>query len=181
MKDPKKLAIGIVGTGGIARLHARGIMNESPSLNLAAVCDTDTEALKRFCEKFPGTAVYNDYTDMLADVDIDAVLVALPHHLHVACCLHAFREGKHVLVEKPIARTLDEADAIIAAAREADRVLMVGHNQRYMDAYRTIRTIIEERRLGDLLAIAIDHHQNFDPPEGHWWLHQTSGDLCPGR
>ncbi len=169
MRVREPLSIGIVGAGGIARFHARGIKDESPSLSLKAVCDTSEEALKRFCETFSDIDVYADYADMFDDPAVDAVLVALPHHLHLDCCLHALRKGKHVLVEKPIARTLDEADAIIKAAQDSDLVLMVGHNQRYMDVYRTIRYIIEEKRLGDLLSISIDHHQNFDPPEGHWW------------
>lgn len=165
----RELALGIIGSGGIARVHARGIRDESPSVRLIAACDVDRGNLDIFCEEFPDLTCYVDYDEMLADESIDAMLIALPHDLHVDCCVKAFAEGKHVLVEKPIARTLAEADVIIQAARDADRMLMVGHNQRFTPSYRTIARLIHDGGLGDLLSVSIDHHQNFDRPAGNWW------------
>jgi predicted dehydrogenase len=161
--------IGIIGTGGIAYTHARGIAEQAPSCELVAACDASEEALDRFCAEHSGTARYEGYRDLLQDRSVEAVLVALPHHLHVEACRAAFAAGKHVLLEKPIARSLDEADAIIEAAAASRRVLMVAHNQRYSPLYRTVRDLVRTDRLGTILSASIDHHQNFDRPEGHWW------------
>lgn len=173
------IAIGIIGTGGIARTHGRGIREQSPSLRLVSASDPDPGARGRFGSLFPDVKLYDDYRKMVDANDLDAVLVAVPHDLHLPICHEVLERGLHVLVEKPIARTTEEADAIIDAARTANRVLMVGHNQRYAKEYRAIREIIDSRRLGRLLSITIDHHQNFDRPPGHWWRsRETVGGGC---
>ena len=175
----ERTRIGIVGTGGIALVHAKGIEERSPSCELVAACDTNRETLERFCAGRRETARYDDYRRLIEDPGVDAVLVALPHHLHVDVCRAAFAAGKHVLVEKPITRSLDEADAIIDAATCAGRVLMVAHNQRYSPLYRTVCDLIRGGRLGTILSATIDHHQNFDRPKGHWWRsHEMVGGGC---
>jgi predicted dehydrogenase len=163
------LNVGIIGAGGIAGYHARGIVEDSPSVRLKAVCDSNPAALERFRQIFPDVAAHAEYPRLLADPDIQAVLVLLPHHLHVEVCREAAAAGKHILVEKPIARTLEEADAIIEAAEAAGVTLMVGQNERFFPVYRKVKVLLDESSLGEIFAAHIDHYQNFDRPAGHWW------------
>jgi predicted dehydrogenase len=161
--------VGIIGTGGIARFHARGLREESSSLSLKAICDNDVEAMAPFSEEFEVDRRFSNFEELLKDPAIDAVLILLPHSLHVNTCLRAFERGKHVLIEKPIARNIEEADRIIEAAEKAGLTLMVGHNQRFMPIYRKVKNLIAENALGELFCIHIDHHQNFRREKGHWW------------
>jgi predicted dehydrogenase len=112
--------------------------------------------------------IYTDYEKMLKEADIDAVDICLPHDLHADVSIAASEAGKHVIVEKPIAIALPEADSMIAAARRAGAILMVALNERYDPVHERIKHMIDEGKLGQLLCIRIDHNQNVRLPEGHW-------------
>jgi predicted dehydrogenase len=96
------------------------------------------------------------------------VLLCLPHLLHAPATVAAARAGKHVLVEKPIATTLDDADAMIAAAEAAGVTLMVAHNQRFFPEHQRIRELLDEDAIGPVYCARADHNQDFIPPETHW-------------
>jgi predicted dehydrogenase len=161
--------VGIIGTGGISQMHGRGLAAASDRLDLIAACDTDPTALSRFSREFGVANCYSNYRELLDSPDADAVIVLLPHDLHETVCVEALNRGKHVLVDKPIARTLGEADTIIAAAEKSGTTLMVGFNQRFQAVNRQIRRLLEAGAIGDVFAARIDHHQDFDRPRGHWW------------
>jgi len=110
------------------------------------------------------------------------VVILLPHHLHEQVANEAFAAGKHVLLEKPIARTLAEADRIIQAARTASRTLMIGHNQRFDHRHAHVARQLGAGALGRLLTARIDHQQHFNPPAGSWWrsLDQVGGGCVIG-
>ena len=163
------IRVGFIGAGGIAHMHARDLCAQPQTFCLTAVADTRADTAAAFAARYGAQNVYADYRQLLARTDIDAVLVAVPHDLHEEVCTAALAAGKHVLVEKPIARTVEEADRIAAAAAAAGRVLLVGHNERYIPAYRKIRQIVESGVLGRIFAAKTDHFQNFDPPAGSWW------------
>jgi predicted dehydrogenase len=163
------LNVGIIGTGGIGWAHAQGLRGSPERFRLRAASDTNPQGLERFCAAHGITERHADYRSLLADPAIDAVVVLLPHHLHLEACEDAFAAGKHVLVEKPISRTLEEADRIIAAGRRQRRTLMVGHNQRYDGRHRGIRRHLEAGAIGEVFSARIDHFQHFNPPAGSWW------------
>ena len=135
--------IGILGCGGIGWLHANGVRQHPAALRLLAAADANPETLRKFCQDHAVPHGHADYRRVIADPDIDAVIVLLPHFLHEEVCIAALRAGKHVLVEKPIARTVEEADRIIAAAQDAGKVLMVGFNQRYTGWAAQLKAMVE--------------------------------------
>ena len=164
-----KIKLGFVGSGGIARMHARGLLRHPDLFTINAAADQNAERLDGFCAEFAISVQYSDYHLLTGDPELDAVIILLPHNLHEEACLAAFSAGKHVLLEKPIARSLEEADRIIAAAHRAGKTLMVGHNQRYEPWAVAIKAMVDDRVLGRLFTGRADHYQNFNPPENSWW------------
>jgi predicted dehydrogenase len=163
------LGIGFLGAGGIAYAHASGMLWRHDLFRLVAAADTDAARLAGFADRYGVPKRYADNRAVIEDPEVDAVVVLLPHHLHEEACVAAFAAGKHVLVEKPIARTLAEADRIIAAGRRAGRCLMVAHNQRYDARHRRVRKLIEERALGEIFLARADHYQDVNAAPGSWW------------
>ena len=163
------LRIGFIGTGGIGTHHAQGMRGHPDCFSLMAASDIHPPSLQRFADAFQIADRHEDYRRILEDPRIDAVVVLLPHHLHAQVCDEAFAAGKHVLVEKPIARTLAEADRIIASARRHGKTLMIGHNQRYDGRHRGIRDLLDQGALGRVFSARIDHYQDFNPAPGSWW------------
>lgn len=168
------LKVGLIGTGGIAGLHVRGLRACDGTFEITAACDVAADRLTSFCREMEIEGRFTDYRAFIDRDDIDAVLVMAPHHLHQEICVAAFEHGKHVLVEKPIARTLEEADAIIAAGERAGRVLMVGHNQRYEEVHQGIHEQLENCAIGRIVCAHTDHHQNFRKSPDDWWYSKDS-------
>jgi predicted dehydrogenase len=161
--------VGIIGTGGMGERHAKGVQQVPSRLRLVAACDIDKQRLHQFGQKFGISELAADWHEVVASREVEAVFVLLPHNLHEEVCVAAARAGKHVLVEKPIARTLEEADRIIRAAEGAGVVLMVAHNQRFYPANRKIRQLLDQGVIGELFCGRIDHHQNFSVSQRSWW------------
>ncbi len=164
----KPIRVGIIGCGGISQAHARGYQNLPELLQIAATCDEIEINAEERAQQLGADQVYTDYEKMLKDANIDAVDICLPHDLHAVVSIAASEAGKHVLVEKPIAISLEEADSMIAASEKAGTLLMVALNQRYDPAHQRIKEMIDEGVLGRILCIRIDHNQNVSLPEGHW-------------
>src|SRR6185503_17322867 len=113
----------------------------------------DLSRARAYAKEFRGIAAYGSYAEALADGRALATVVCTPHDRHVADALAAFDAGCHVMVEKPIARSLEEANRIIAAAARAGRVLMVGENFHFMPAFRHVRALLDAGTLGELREI----------------------------
>jgi len=178
----QNLAIGFIGTGGIGAHHAQGMRAMPGHFRLVTASDTSAQALTRFGESYGITRLHADYRRVLGDPEVEAVVILLPHHLHEQVATEAVAAGKHVLLEKPIARTVAEADRIIQAARTQHRTLMIAHNQRFDGRHAWIARQLQAGALGRLLTARIDHQQNFNPPERSWWrsLDQVGGGCVIG-
>lgn len=153
-----RMKVAVIGTGHLGQAHAR-IYASLPQVELVAVCDTNEAAGKAIAEKH-NTRFVQDYRELL-DV-VEAVSVATPtvnHHEITCACLQA---GIHVLVEKPIARTLAEADEMIALAASKDLILQVGHIERFNPGFALMREQIkqpyffEAHRLGIFTTRSLD-------------------------
>jgi predicted dehydrogenase len=140
-------ALVVLGCGWIARRHATAARRIGMPVIFAS---RDESRARAYTREFGGIAGYGSYDAALEDPRALAALVCTPHDRHVADALAAFDRGCHVLVEKPIARSLAEADRIIDAARSRGRVLMVGENFHFMPAFRHVRALLDARGLGDL-------------------------------
>ena len=144
--------VGLVGCGYWGPNLARNL-HQIPQTELAMCCDLDSQALSRLHALYPQAAATSDFADMLADEEVQAVVVATPARTHFALARAALEAGKHVLVEKPLAMSSQDAEALIQLAEERQRVLMVGHIFEYHPAVREIRALIDKGHLGDLYYI----------------------------
>jgi predicted dehydrogenase len=140
-------ALVILGCGRIAQRHAAAARRLGIPLIFAS---RDADRAARYARRFGGVAAYGDYAAALRDPTAEAAIVCTPHDRHVPDVRLALEAGRHVLVEKPIARTLDEAEVLIAAAARAGRVLMVAENFHFMPAFRHVHGLITAGRLGEL-------------------------------
>ncbi len=118
---------------------------------LCAVSDTDMGRAQSFAEKHGVRAL--SYDDVLKDADIAGVMLAVPAPLHASIAIAAFAAGKHVFVEKPIALSMDDANAMIAAGEKAGRILMVGHLLQYHPAFLSVKKMVATGALGTLQRI----------------------------
>jgi len=159
--------LGIIGFGGISKsLHIPAI-RKSKKFQIKAVADVFPD--NGTAEKLGIPKYYTDYKELLADKDIDAVLISSPHDCHEEHCVAAFNAKKHVIIEKPIARNLAEAKNIIDAANKAGTIGMIGFGERFFPEHVYIKNLIKENKFGKLLSARIDHYQNFRPPLTSWW------------
>ena len=141
------MALVIIGCGWIARRHATA----ARALGLPVVfASRDAARARAYAREFGGVAAYGSYDEALRHEGTRGAIICTPHDRHVADVLAAIAAGHHVLVEKPIACTLDEADRMIAASARAGRVLMVAENFRFMPGFRAVRRLIDDGALGAL-------------------------------
>jgi predicted dehydrogenase len=151
------LRIGVVGAGVMGSNHAR-VLSGMPGIVLVGIADPDAANRARATELI-GCPVFES-VESLCDAGVEAVTIAAPTHLHHDIALSCIARGIHVLVEKPIASTVDEGHAIVDAARKAGVVLMVGHVERFNPAVATIKQAIQGE---DILSIAITRVGPFPP------------------
>ena len=166
MKD--RLRVGLVGAGGITRAHIPGYRLCADRAEVTAIADARAEAAAAARDALGGGTVFADWRDLLERGQVDAVDICLPHDLHAPAAIAAAEAGKHVLVEKPIARNLDEADAMVDAAERAGVVLMVCHDRRYHPAFARIKALLDEGVIGRPLCLRLDHNQYIRLQPEHW-------------
>jgi UDP-N-acetylglucosamine 3-dehydrogenase len=153
----RRLRVGVVGVGVMGSNHAR-VLAELPGVEFVGVADPD-RAQARSVAQALGCAEVADCATLL-DAGLDAVTIAAPTHLHHEIALACIARGVHVLVEKPIASTIEEGRGIVAAARRAGVALMVGHVERFNPAVQAIKDAL---RGEDILSIAITRVGPFPP------------------
>jgi predicted dehydrogenase len=134
-----------------------------------AVCDAAPDLARAAADMTGGTG-YTDFDELLATADIDAVDICTPPWTHADLVIKAVEAGKHVLCEKPIAPSLEDADAMIAAAAAHDVVLMIGHTRRFDDRYRTVKAQIDAGRVGQPVYVRRSERQllPFDADAWYW-------------
>jgi predicted dehydrogenase len=146
------LNIAVVGYGYWGPNLVRNVV-ERPETTLATLCELDPARAAAFQARVPDVPVTNDLDAVLADPSIDAVIVATPPRTHHAIASEALSAGKHVLVEKPLARTAAEARDLIRIADERGLTLMPGHTFVYSPPVNKIRGLIREGALGDVYFV----------------------------
>ena len=142
---------GIIGCGAIGQRRHIPECHANPHSVVAALCDPNEQRVKELAAKY-GSAAYTDWKHMLADADIDAVVVCGPNSVHGEQSIAALKAGKHVLCEKPMATSRDEAKAMLAAAKKSKKYLMIGLNQRLMAPHVKAKEILASGRLGNVIA-----------------------------
>lgn len=148
----RPVRIALIGAGEIGAVHAHAHA-ATPGNELAAIYDIHPEQAARLAEQV-GAGVASSLEAVLDDPSIEGVDICVPNHLHRDLAVRALEAGKHVLCEKPIALTLQDADAMLAAAERSQRFLMIGHMLRFWPEYVLAKRAIEDGRIGDLLLMS---------------------------
>ncbi len=147
----REIKLGLIGAGGSISMYCPGLRH-LPNVKIAAVADPSPDARKRASETFAGTSLYDSAEAMLTGQKLDGVIVASPPWLHVEHVAAVARTGTAVLAEKPMARTVAEAEAMTRACSEADVLFMVGFNRRYLSPLWTATQMIRAGELGEVFA-----------------------------
>ncbi|XJZ27786.1 Gfo/Idh/MocA family protein [Bacillota bacterium Lsc_1132] len=146
-----KLKIGVIGCGSIAQHRHLPEYKANPNVEIVAVCDINEARAKEIAEQY-GAAAYTSYEQLVKDSGVDAVSVCTPNYLHAPISICALQAGKHVLCEKPMATSSEEAEAMIQAAKENGKKLMIGHNQRFVPSHQKARQLIQSGEIGKIYS-----------------------------
>jgi predicted dehydrogenase len=141
--------VGVVGLGYWGPNLARNF-DRLPEAELRWICDSSEAARERWSVQLPRARVASELDEMLADPELDAVVVATHVPSHAAVAQRVLAAGKHCFVEKPLAQSVAEAEAVLAAAAEAGRVLMVGHLLEYHPGVEQLKALADAGELGDI-------------------------------
>ena len=156
MTDAQTLTIALVGCGGIAQAHWRGIQAHVPQLRITATVDTDPARAAAMAEQ-TGAQPFTSLEAALEQGDFAAVDIMLPHNQHEAAAVRAFAAGKHVVLEKPMSPTLAACARILAAAQQAGTVFMVAEQAQYWPDACKVQELIQAGAIGEIItARALD-------------------------
>ena len=152
MAGKKNVRWGVIGLGWFGEVHAE-VLSQMPGIELAALCTRRPDRLKELADHFGVRRHYTDYRQLLADADVDVVTVVTHINDHRDITIDALRAGKHVFVEKPMAPDVAQCDAILAAARQAPGVFMVGHICRFDPRVTLAKEAIAAGRIGRIISM----------------------------
>lgn len=147
----EKLRIAVIGCGSIAKNRHLMEYENNANVEIVAVCDLVKERAQATAERYQAKA-YTDYKELLAQEDVDAVSVCLPNYLHAPVSIAALNAGCHVLCEKPMATSKEEAEGMITAAEKANKKLMIAHNQRFVTSHQKARKLIASGEVGKIYS-----------------------------
>ena len=151
-KEKRLLRIGVLGCGPISQIAHFDACHKARNAELYAICDVSEELLARMATVHQPKVSYRDYDDMLADPQVEAVIVATADQFHVSLCKKAVAAGKHVLVEKPLGVTVEECEELRDQLRETELILQVGNNRRFDPGVTFAHRFIRDE-IGELMAI----------------------------
>ena len=149
----RRINIGVIGIGVGGLEIIRSAVQQPETINLAAGCDVVPVTRERFQERFPDAKVYDDVDKLCEDPNIDAVYIASPNRFHAAHTITAARHGKHVMVEKPMAISLQETEQMVEECEKAGVQLVCAHTASYGLPYRVMRKVIQSGQIGKLQSI----------------------------
>ena len=167
-----KLNVAIIGCGWAGERHVNAFQELSDRANVSALVDNDRLFLEEKAREWSVSETYTDYHDILSRDDIDAVSICLPHNIHAEVAIESARARKHILCEKPISVTLEDADAMIRAVKENHVKLMVAETARFQSANHKIKECLDAGYIGNPILL----RQVFIPGHG-----SKTGYVYPGR
>jgi myo-inositol 2-dehydrogenase / D-chiro-inositol 1-dehydrogenase len=167
------VGVGLVGTGFIARVHAE-TFSRSALASVRAVASRSADRAKAFAGHWGIPAWHTDYQELVTHRDVDLVCVAAPNWLHRDIVVAAAKAGKHVVCEKPLARTLAEADEMIAACRDAGVKLMYAEELCFAPKYVRAKELADEGALGEVYLVR-QSEQHFGPHSDWFWQPELAG------
>ncbi len=151
-KNERRLRVGILGAGQIAQAAHFESCTKAVNADLHAICDVADDLRERMVITHGAKKSYNDYDKMLADPEVDAVIIATSDAFHVPASIRALEAGKHVLCEKPVGLTVEEALELKAMVRKSGKVFQVGHMKRFDQGLQSAKAFVDTE-MGDMVAL----------------------------
>ncbi|KYG34114.1 Gfo/Idh/MocA family protein [Alkalihalobacillus trypoxylicola] len=163
------IKVAIIGVGAISKAHIDAYLSFQERCEIVALCDIYPEKAQRAAEKFTNhLSIYSDYKQMINEEEIDLVSVCTPPYTHADITIDVLESGVNVLVEKPMASSLEECDAMNEAARRNKKVLSVVAQNRFMTPIKKLKSVLNSGLAGEIVHIQID---------SHWWRGYSYYDL----
>jgi predicted dehydrogenase len=174
-----RVRVGVIGCGirGVgAHIATLLKMKETDKVEVNAVCDVYDKRAQQ-AAKLTGGRPYQNYREMLANKDVDVVVIATPDHLHGQMAIDAASAGKHIYCEKPMTHSVEEAKRVVAKIKETGVKMQVGVQGMSDDSYETAYKYVQEGTLGKVVIAQIDYSRNY---KDDYWLKPVDADLKPG-
>jgi len=150
-----KVKFAVIGCGSIGRRHI-AVLDAEPQATITAICDTNQAICEEQSQLYNNVPFYQDYLQLLAQVDCDFVNICTPHHLHKEMTLEAIKQGKNVLVEKPMALSIKDCEEMNNAAQQAGVKLYVVKQNRFNTPVRLLKQVLDTGRLGEVYMVKCD-------------------------
>ena len=164
MSGRGQLGIGLIGVGRIGRIHGVNVANRIAGARLVAVCDLDQEAARAFAEQVGGARVHADADALLADSEVDAVLICSATDTHAELVCRAAAAGRAIFCEKPIAFDLAAVDQALAAVQQSGVPLQVGFNRRFDPSFAAVQRAVVDGSVGSPELVRITSRDPSPPP-----------------
>lgn len=168
------LKIGVIGVGSISEYHIKPYM-KNPEAEVVALCDLNEERLKTKGQEYGAAHLYADYRELLKNDEIDAVSICTWNNSHAEIAVAALEAGKHVLVEKPLSITVEEAVAVQKAAEKSNKVAQVGFVRRFGDNTKILKRFLDAGDLGELYYAKASILRRLGNPGGWFSDRERSG------
>ena len=178
IKEEKKLHVAVVGNGNIYQLAHRESWRTIKRAKVVATCDLVREKAKSACEDLNAEVYYTNYDDLLNKDSIDIIDLCVPTYEHANLSIKALEKGKHVICEKPISNTLEDAQRMIKIAKSNGKHLYIAHTRRFDERWIQIKDVIASGEIGELVNITRSEKSWLPFPSDHWyWNPRLSGGV----
>lgn len=171
----EKTKVAILGCGFIANIHMESYRRFVPDAQVVAVYGRNMEKAKAFAAEHDIPACYDDMDELLQKTDCEVVDICIPNHAHYEACIKSAKSGRHVIIEKPLALTLEQADEMIAACQKAGKKLMYAEELCFAPKYERVRMLVKSGAVGKLYMIK--QAEKHSGPHSRWFYEK---DLAGG-
>jgi predicted dehydrogenase len=176
------IGVGLIGTGFMGKCHALAwnsvgtVFGDTPEIKLVHLGEANTDLATKRAREFGFAKASGDWRAVIADPEVDIVSITAPNQFHPEMAIEALKAGKHVWCEKPMAPAFAEAEAMTKAARHSGKVAVLGYNYIQSPALRHIRTLLDEKVIGDINHLRIEMDEDFmaDPEALFFWKHEAA-------
>ena len=169
-----RIKVAVLGTGFISHIHVESFARFVPDAEVAAVYGRNAENAKAFAHQHQIPAHYSDIDKLLAECEVDIIDICLPNYLHHEACMKAARKDKHIIIEKPLALTLEEADEMVAECKKRGLKLMYAEELCFAPKYERVRKLVENGALGKVYMLK--QAEKHSGPHSEWFYKkETAG------
>ncbi len=168
----------LIGAGRAGQVHLKSLVGRTPHATAEAICDANAEGLAAVAREYGVSKTYTDYRSVMADPDIDAVIVVTPCHLHKEIACAAAKAGKHILLEKPMAMNVAECRAIRDAVERGGVKLQLAFMRRFDEGFRKAHALISSGQLGRVMVVKSTGRGPGLPPPWIYDLKKSNGILA---